>query len=219
MLADDAPGNQEKVGFIQVRLAAPKTKKIPLRKPVKKKDGDKNLDFASCSPDIQKGLRHARAKEWQKWKQFNAGVILSNAELQELIDAGVKVCPMQWIEVDKNAHKRRDNKNIPPELKSRLVGCGNFENTEGLRTDSPTADVDSHNLVFSWCASNRVTIKSADITSAYLQGKENDRVILYRIPKGGIPEEGVEEGDVLAARVPVYGAKCQRRWPRILVKT
>ncbi len=121
---------------------------------------------------------------------------------------------MQWIEVDKNAHKRRDNKSIPPELKSRLVGCGNFENTEGLRTDSPTADVDSHNLVFSWCASNRVTIKSADITSAYLQGKENDRVILYRIPKGGIPEEGVEE---LAARVPVYGTKDAGRgfWLRL----
>ena len=41
----------------------------------------------------------------------------------------------------------------------------------------------------------------------YLQGKENDRIILYRIPKGGIPEEGVEEGAVLAARVPIYGTK------------
>ena len=34
-----------------------------------------------------------------------------------------------------------------------------------------------------------------------------DRVILYRIPKGGIPEEGINEGDVIAARVPIYGTK------------
>ena len=199
--------DNEKVGFIQVRLAAPRSKKVPVRKPPKKKDGDKNLNFNACTPDIQKGLRKSRAAEWQKWKKFNAGVILSRAELEELLDAGVKVNPMQWIETDKNAHKRRDDNKIPPELKSRLVGCGNFEDVEGLRTDSPTGDADAHNLVFSWCASNKVKIKSADVSSAYLQGKQNDRVILYRIPKGGIPEEGVEEGAVLAARVPIYGTK------------
>ena len=114
---------------------------------------------------------------------------------------------MQWVETDKNGFKRRHDESIPPDLKSRLVGCGNFEETDGLRTDSPTGDVDAHNLVFSWCASNKVKIKSADIKSAYLQGKQNDRIILYRIPKGGIPEEGVAEGDVLAARVPIYGTK------------
>ena len=65
------------------------------------------------------------------------------------MNEGVKVYPMQWIETDKNAHKRRDDAHIRPELKSRLVGCWNFEDTEGLRTDSPTGDVDAHNLVFS----------------------------------------------------------------------
>ena len=73
-------------------------------------------------------------------------------------------------------------------FKSRLVGCGNFEDAEGLRTDSPAGDVDTHNIVFSWCAANKVRIKCADISNSYLQGKEVDRIILYRIPKGGIPE-------------------------------
>ena len=214
---DDLQKNHEKVGFIQVRLAAPKQKKTPARKPPKKKDGDKNLHFASCSADIQAGLRKSRVKEWQKWKEFNAGIILSKDELQKLVQEGVKVSPMQWIETDKNAHKRRDDNKVPQELKSRLVGCGNFEETEGLRTDSPTGDVDAHNLVFSWCASHQVRIRSADISSAYLQGKQNDRVILYRIPKGGIPEEGIEEGAVLAARVPIYGTKDAGRgfWLRL----
>ena len=60
----------------------------------------------------------------QKWKEFNAGVILSKAELQELLEDGVKVNPMQWVETDKNGFKRRHDKSIPPDLKSRLVGLG-----------------------------------------------------------------------------------------------
>ena len=60
--------DHERVGFIQVRLTAPKQNKISVTKPPKKEDGDKNLHYASCSPDIQKGLRHTRAKELQKWK-------------------------------------------------------------------------------------------------------------------------------------------------------
>ena len=170
---DELQDDPQKVSFIQVRWMAPKTRKVPARKPPKKKDGDKNLSYNSCSPDIQKGLRKCRADEWRKFEKFNAGVILSREEVQELQDAGVKINPMQWIETDKNPHKRRDDKNVPPELKSRLVGCGNFEDTDGLRTDSPTGDVDAHNLVFSWCASHKVKIKSADISSAYLQGKQS----------------------------------------------
>eukprot|EP00974_Lingulodinium_polyedra_P064177 6199806-Lingulodinium_polyedra.AAC.1 len=34
-----------------------------------------------------------------------------------------------------------------------------------------------------------------------------DRLLLYRIPKGGKPLEGVEEGTVIAARVPIYGTR------------
>ena len=60
-------------------------------------------------------------------------------------------------------------------------------------------------------------VKSAYISSAYLQGKEVDRIILYRIPKGGIPEEGIEDGAVIAARVPIYGTKDAGRgfWLRL----
>ena len=64
---------------------------------------------------------------------------------------------------------------------------------------------------------DKLTIRKADIQSAYLQGKPVDRVILYRIRKGGIPEEGINEGDVIAARVPIYGTKDAGRgwWLRL----
>jgi hypothetical protein len=69
----------------------------------------------------------------------------------------------------------------------------------------------------SYCASSKLKIKSADIQSAYLQGKPVDRVILYKIPRGGIPEHGVKEGAVIAARVPIYGTKDAGRgfWLRL----
>ena len=150
-------GDFEKTGFIQVRLVGPRAKK-QTKKPVRPKDGEKNLRYADCTPEIQKGLRQCRAEEWQKWMKFNAGVVVSQQEVDLLMSEGVKILPMQWVETDKNAHKRRHNVKVPPLLKSRLVGCGNFEDTEGLRTDSPTADVDAHNLVFSWTASSKVKI-------------------------------------------------------------
>ena len=121
--------------------------------------------------------------------KFRAGVVLTPEQVEELIADGANVCLMQCVETDKNAYRRRENKTVKPDLKSRLVGCGNFEETEGLRTDSPAGDNDSHNLVCSWCASNKVKIESADISSAYLQGREVDGLILYQIRRGGIPEE------------------------------
>ena len=204
----DARQNSNRVGFLQVRLVGPQKPKAARKAKVqKKKGGDKNLRCSDTSPEIQRGLRKSRVVEWQKWKQFNAGVVLSKKEVDDLLAQGVTIQPMQWVETDKNAHLRRDGKFIAPDLKSRLVGCGNFEETDGIRTDSPAGDVDSHNLIFSWCASHKVMIRSADISNAYLQGNEVDRIILYRIPKGGIPEEGIEEGTIIAARVPIYGTK------------
>jgi len=216
-ISQDMKGDGERKSFVQVRLVGARERKTPAKKPVRPKDGDKNLRYSDCTPEIQEGLRKTRAEEWTKWMKYSAGVVLTKDEVDKLRDEGVSIQPMQWIETDKNAHKRRTNNAVPPLLKSRLVGCGNFEETTGLRTDSPTADVDAHNLVFSFCACHKVKVKSADIQAAYLQGKPVDRIILYRIPKGGIPEHGIAEGAVIAARVPIYGTKDAGRgfWLRL----
>ena len=58
--------DNDRVGFLQVRLAAPKPQKTPARKPPKPKDNEKNLSYNACPPDIQAKLRQCRAKEWQK---------------------------------------------------------------------------------------------------------------------------------------------------------
>ena len=103
---------------------------------------------------MQVALRETRRAEWKKWLSFNAGVIWTDEEVRQLTEAGCELYPMQWIKRDKNAHLRRDSDyvSVPAKFKSRLVGCGNFQTTEGLRTDSPAGDVDSHDIVCSWCA-------------------------------------------------------------------
>ena len=56
------------------------TKRLQLVHHPKAKDGEKN--FASCPLDVQPKLRQCRTKEWQKWKEFNAGVLLTKIEFQ-----------------------------------------------------------------------------------------------------------------------------------------
>ena len=178
----------QRVGCLQVWAGEAK-KRSTYKKPVRKQDGDNNLRFADCSPEIQEGLRKSRAAEWQRWRKLNAGVRLTNDEVDKLIQEGVQAHPMQWVETDGTAHKRRQTgkhgyEEVPPLLKSRSVGCGHFEDTIGIRTDSPTADADSHNMVFSWCATKKTFARTADITNAYLQGMPMDSIFLYRVPKG-----------------------------------
>jgi hypothetical protein len=91
----------------------------------------------------------------------------------------LQASPTQSIETDKNVRERRDD---------HKVECGNVEDAEGLRTDSPTANVDARNLVFSWRAGKLAKVRSTDITSAHLQGEPVGRVILYCNPKSGVPE-------------------------------
>ena len=46
-----------------------------------------------------------------------------------------------------------------------------------------------------------------DFTNGYFQEQEIDRILRYRSPAEGIPEEGVAGGSILASRVPIYGTK------------
>ena len=95
---------------------------------------------------------------------------------------------------------------MPPEFKSRLCGRGDLEGIDGLRADSPTAEIEAHNLLFSWAAANQLDLSTADISNAYFQGEVLDRVLLLRPPRSGIPDTDYEDRETLIlARVPIYG--------------
>ena len=151
--------------------------------------------------------------------KFNAGVILTDEEVRQLTEAGCEIYPMKWVDTEKSAYLRRhsDYVSVPAKYKRRLVGCGHFETTGGLRTYSPAGDVDSHNIVCSWCAQAHVSIHSCDFSNGYFQGQETDRILLNRIPAEGIPQGGIAGREILASRVPAYGTKDAGRglWVRL----
>ena len=179
----------------------------------KEKHG-KILMYHKCPEDVQKELDKSRAKEWAKWQDFSAAIILDDAQYDELIREGHQVIPTQWVELDKNHNKRLLDPTVEPNYKSRLVVRGDLEKGDP-RSDSPTASIEAQNLVFSFAASRKVKIKSLDVTNAYFQGEEIDRVLLLSQPTGGLP--GLKPHQHMLARAPIYGSTDGGRkfWKRL----
>lgn len=71
----------------------------------------------------------------------------------------------------------------------------------------------------SWYAPKETTLRSAGIMIAYLHGRPRDRGIRYKIPRGGIPGEGIPDGAVLAARAPTHGTRDAGRGFRLELKS
>ena len=110
--------------------------------------------------------------------------------------------PSKWVDTVKNVHEKHKPDYVP-EFKSRLVSCGNFEDAEGVRTDAPTSDIETHALVAVFAACHGVPLYSSDIKNAYFQAMPIDRTVIMRQPQGGLP--GVDPDAFLLIRVPVYG--------------
>ena len=162
----------------------------------------KVIHFESAPPDVQEGLRASRAKEWNKFVQFAAAIPVTGREKESLLSEGHTVVPSKWVDTDKAEHKKGSS-DYTPVWKSRLVSCGNYETTEGLRSDSPTADIDLHLLIAIWASCHGIHLHSADVTNAYFQARPLDRVLLMSQPRGGLP--GVDPEALLLIRVPIYG--------------
>ena len=140
-------------------------------RPKKKGKRSKNINFETSDQFTQSGLTQSRKVEWNKWKHFNAVYPVSGPELEQLLDQGHKPIPLEWVDIDKNEHKRREGgPHVAPWFKSRLVSRGDLEETTGVRTDSPTCDIEGLNILLSWVSCERLTVKSGDITNAYFQG-------------------------------------------------
>ena len=95
-------------GFLQVRIAGMRksTKKKVLKK---KKDGERNLHFPSCTPDVQAAPRERETRriEWNRWMRFNAGIIVTDKEVRQLTEAGCEIYSMKWFDTDKHVSTKR----------------------------------------------------------------------------------------------------------------
>ena len=183
----------------------------------RKQAAGKVLNYKTASEEVKKGIRQGRQNEWTKWKIFNAAVPLKKEESDQLIAEGHVPIHTQWIDTDKNEPFRTpENPDVPPLYTGRLVVCGNEEKGD-VRSDSPTIDIEAQNLLLSFASSRRLRIRSADITNAYFEGEEMDRILLLRQPRDGLHDEEIDPDQLLLARVPVYGAHDSGRkfWKKV----
>ena len=162
----------------------------------------RSINYERASAEVKAGLDKSRAAEWGKYETFNAAVPVTGEEKERLVAEGHSIIPSKWVDTNKNEHKE-GQVGYEPKYKSRLVSCGNYEDSSGLRSDSPTSDSETHNVVAAFAACHGVSIHSADVTSAYFQAKPLDRVLLMRQPRGGLP--GVPDDALLLVRLPIYG--------------
>ena len=171
-----------------------------------KKGGKKSkkINFETSDQFTQAGLTESRKVEWAKWKQFNAVYPVSGPNWKNCWSRD-KPIPLQVVEIDKNEHKRREGgPHVAPMFKSRLVSRGDLEETTGVRTDSPTCDIEGLNILLSWVSCERLTVKSGDITNAHFQGCPLERLLLMRQPPGGVPDVDISADTMFVARVPRF---------------
>ena len=90
----------------------------------------------------------------------------------EVPDRGQATVSVRWVVTEKSDGT----------VKCRLVGRGYEENTESIRTDSPTCSRDTLRVLVSLIISIGWTIKHIDVESAFLQGKQLEREVYIRPP-------------------------------------
>ena len=134
---------------------------------------------------VQRALDETRLAEWKKWQKHSAADVISVQEAARLVSEGAEEIATQWVEVDLNEEIRIESEqagesmHVPMNLKSRLVALGNQERRE-LRSDSPTADAEGINLVFSFASSRKAKVMCGDLESAYFTCERMSRALLLR---------------------------------------
>ena len=110
----------------------------------------------------------AKEKELASWKEFGT--------YTEVKDEGQKTLGLNWILTDKVI----DGK---PDIKARLCVRGDLEAHSNLRTDSPTIHKTNIKIFLLVAAAKNWVVKTADIRSAFLQGKDLDRDVFVQPPR------------------------------------
>ena len=118
----------------------------------------------------------AKDKELQKLKEFNT--------YEEVPDVGQKTISTRFVMTIKNS-----------EVRARLVARG-FEESQHVNSDSPTIGKCAIRLFLCIAIALGWSVKTTDIKSAFLQGRELDRDVFIKPP----PEAKVKPGFIWKLR-------------------
>lgn len=125
--------------------------------------------------------KRAKIVELEKLKNFDS--------FEEVDDMGQYRISCRWILWKKGT-----------EVRARLVARG-FEEPEEVPSDSPTVDKCNIRLALAIAASKGWNIKCSDVKSAFLQGKQLERLVTMTPPR----EANVTKGKLWKLKVALYG--------------
>ena len=126
----------------------------------------------------------AKENELAKLEQFQT--------YEEVTDLGQRTLSTRWVISDKNAV-----------TKARLVVRGFEENDIEIRRDSPTVGKGALRLLISIAVMEKWIVKTTDIKSAFLQGKEIERDVYIKPPR----ESKTPKGFIWKLKHGLYGLK------------
>ena len=108
----------------------------------------REVSFEKATDEEKESLVATRQKEWSNWKKFEAMWILPPEEQEKYMkdNPNLEVIPSRWVDTDKSEVGEK------PEFKSRLVGRGDLEKGNDLRTDSPTSSQLFLNVIIFLCS-------------------------------------------------------------------
>ena len=128
---------------------------------------ESEMNITSITDNLQsvsKEITNAKENELNKFALFDS--------YQEITDCGQKPLSIRWIVTNKDGN-----------TKARLVVRGFEEKDLEIPRDSPTVGKGAMILFLSNAAIKERTVKTTDMSSAFLQGKELDRDVYIRTPK------------------------------------
>ena len=144
---------------------------------------EENIMISSSERDLET----ARKNELQSW--------IKNEVYTQVSDQGQPRISTRWV----YTHKNVNNKQV---CKARLVASGFQDGDAGnITNDSPTCSKEGLCITLAIMASNHLTCKSMDIKTAFLQGKELNRLVYLEPPK----EANVSPGYIWKLFKCVYG--------------
>ena len=118
-------------------------------------------DLPILLTSVDRDIENAKELELASW--------LEKEVYDEVNDENQECVSVRWVITPKiiDGH---------PSVKARLVAKG-FQESENLRTDSPTCSKDSIRLVIATSAIKKWRLHSADIQAAFLQGSKLERTV------------------------------------------
>ena len=135
----------------------------------------------------KRGVKEAVEQELKKFEDFSA--------FEMVEDRGQTAIKTRWVFTEHEDQSKRYS------LKARLCMRGDTEeNVDTIRADSPTTHKDSLKLALAIAANEGFDIISADIKSAFLQGRTLDRQV-FVIP----PPEANKDGKLWLLQKAAYG--------------